>query len=366
MSVLIISQPSDVHAHAVIHALSLQGVDAALFSESDFPQKVMGTYDSRDDAFLLGGALDSSGVRTVWNRRRMPPVLHPSLHAADRRLAASIGSGFLRSWFDCFDEAVWVNAPEAAERGERKAVQLSAALKAGLLVPPTLISNDQARIRRFLEENAPAIVKPITIMSWDTGEVWIGMTTTRVTPDDIWDSVAVEACPMIYQREVAKDCEYRVIVCGEEMVCVEIDSQGTEGAELDWRDVKHRALRTRHVEVPAEIVEPIRRFMDALGLVHGSFDFIRGRDGRCYFLEINQQGQFLWLEECVPDLGLLSLMTEFLAEGGQRSFRSAGRAPALRYNDYVDSGRALQDIDAAVDRHVADLAPRIIKEVDYV
>jgi hypothetical protein len=302
----------------------------------------------------------------VWNRRRQPPVPHPALHAADRKLATSVGSGFLRSWFDCLDDATWVNAPAAAELAERKAVQLSAALKAGFRVPQTLISNDQARIRLFLEEGGPSIVKPITIMSWDTGTAWIGMTTTRVTPDDVWDPVAVEACPMIYQREIVKVCEYRVIVCGEEMVCVEIDSQATEGAELDWRDVKHRALKTRCIETPAEIVEPIRRFMDTLGLVHGSFDFIRGRDGGCYFLEINQQGQFLWLEETLPDLGLLSLVSEFLADGGRRSFRSSGGRPGLRYNDYVESGQALTDIDAAVGRHVADLAPRIIMEAEYV
>jgi glutathione synthase/RimK-type ligase-like ATP-grasp enzyme len=49
-------------------------------------------------------------------------------------------------------EAFWVNPLATRARSELKAVQLREAARAGLAVPPTLMSNDPARIRRFVEE----------------------------------------------------------------------------------------------------------------------------------------------------------------------------------------------------------------------
>lgn len=277
----------------------------------------------------------------------------------------SVGADFLRSWQDV-QSGQWVNPPANAERAERKIVQLATARSVGLKLPATLISNDQDRIRAFVRDTPQTIVKPTTIMSWDTGDQWIGMTTTRISEDDLWDPVAVEACPMIYQAEVPKKREYRIVVFGAEIVCVEIDSQAVAGAELDWREVKHRQLMMRQVALPEVLRESITRFMAEMGLVHGSFDFILGADDELYFLEINQQGQFLWLEEVVPDLNLLGVMCEFLVSGGQRDFRSRGDFSNVSYVEYVQSGNALSDIDASVSQHVAETAPRIIREADYV
>lgn len=364
LSILIISQPTDVHALAVSRVLGQRGYDVHRVCEADFPQQLLGSFDPDVGYEFRNPRLCSADEMVVWNRRRQAPVPHPSLHVADRRLAMSVGADFLRSWHD-LQQGSWVNTPIAAERAERKTVQLAAARKVGLKLPRTLVSNDHLRIRDFVRTIPRVIVKPMTIMSWDTGDQWIGMTTTRVTEDDLWDPVAVEACPMIYQAEVAKKSEYRVVIFGSEATCIEIDSQAVSGAELDWRDVKHRELAMRQVELPESLRASVMGFMDEMGLVHGSIDLIHGLDDEIYFLEVNQQGQFLWLEEVVPSLNLLGVAAEFLAAGGAREFRSRGEYDDVSYDDYVRSGAASEDIEASASSHIAETRPRIIRELDY-
>ncbi len=52
--------------------------------------------------------------------------------------------------------------------------------------------------------------------------------------------------------------------------------------------------------------------MKKLGLVFGCFDFIVTPDNEYYFLEINEQGQFLWIEEVNPDIKMLDAFVNFL------------------------------------------------------
>lgn len=52
--------------------------------------------------------------------------------------------------------------------------------------------------------------------------------------------------------------------------------------------------------------------MRQLGIVFGCFDFIITPDDEYIFLEVNEMGQFLWIEEILPELKLLDKFCEFL------------------------------------------------------
>jgi hypothetical protein len=57
--------------------------------------------------------------------------------------------------------------------------------------------------------------------------------------------------------------------------------------------------------------------MAKLGIVNGSFDFVEGEDGKLYFLEVNSGGQFLWVEQAVPETMLLSKFLSQLVSSGR-------------------------------------------------
>lgn len=73
-------------------------------------------------------------------------------------------------------------------------------------------------------------------------------------------------------------------------------------AELGVEDWRIRNGTTsepwRDWSLPAGLADSIRAYMDRLGLHYGRLDFITGEDG-VFFLEVNTNGQFGWLDD--PD-----------------------------------------------------------------
>ena len=53
-----------------------------------------------------------------------------------------------------------------------------------------------------------------------------------------------------------------------------------------------------HVEnVPAKVADQVRRLLDLLRLRFAALDFAVDTDSRWWFLEVNPNGQWLWIEQ---------------------------------------------------------------------
>ena len=89
--------------------------------------------------------------------------------------------------------------------------------------------------------------------------------------------------------------------------------------------------------------------MRSLGIVFGGFDFIVTPGGEHVFLEVNPEGQFLWIEEACPEIRLLAPFVDFLL-ARRRDFRWQEAPDAIRHADYY--WRACESIAAAKPEHV--------------
>ena len=99
---------------------------------------------------------------------------------------------------------------------------------------------------------------------------------------------------------------------GDKYIAVKIDSQQLESAKMDWRAAPTKKLLLEQVMLPDMIDCACKTIMKNLGIVFGCFDFIVTPDGEYYFLEVNEQGQFLWIEEVNPDIKMLQPFCEFI------------------------------------------------------
>jgi hypothetical protein len=70
---------------------------------------------------------------------------------------------------------------------------------------------------------------------------------------------------------------------------------------LDWRHAS-TDVRVEATTLPRDVDHACRLLMKELGIVFGCFDFIVTPEGDYIFLEVNEMGQFLWIEEVNPDL----------------------------------------------------------------
>ena len=106
------------------------------------------------------------------------------------------------------------------------------------------------------------------------------------------------ATPMIYQREIRKAFDVRVIVVQDEVFATAIHSQDFAETEVDWRvwDVGDFDLRHEPTTLPTVVADGCRKITRHFGLKYSAIDLVCGRDGHFYFLEMNPNGQWAWIE----------------------------------------------------------------------
>ncbi len=93
---------------------------------------------------------------------------------------------------------------------------------------------------------------------------------------------------------------------------MKLNSQTHPEGKTDWRKIPSEALVIEPYALPLELHQKIHRFMKKMGLVFGAMDFIVTEDGQYIFLEINEQGQFLWIEDNNPAFEMLDVFVNFL------------------------------------------------------
>jgi hypothetical protein len=336
MQILIATIADDLHAEAVAMVLEQRGHRALLVHGADFPQHQCATLslDERDVRFERHGAAltrhDPAAADVVWHRRRQGPSLSAATHPDDRAFARRENGMFADAiWQLSGPSAFWVNPEASAHQAEFKPVQLQLARQLGMAIPETLVSNDPARIRAFVERNTGrCIYKPLTHGDWQEEAGSRVLYTTGVNPADLPDDVTLQACPGIFQRRVDKHFEVRATFMGAHCMALRLDSQDTALGGLDWRRAQgSENIPAQAIALPEAVIARCRALMERLQLVFGCFDFIVTESGDWVFLEVNQMGQFLFLEAWCPELPVLDAFCSFLVSRDPSFSYSAPKEP---------------------------------------
>ncbi|MGW6456684.1 ATP-grasp ribosomal peptide maturase [Streptomyces sp. NPDC055078] len=198
----------------------------------------------------------------------------------------------------------YVNHPAAVTRAEFKAAQLQTAVGIGLVVPPTLITNDAERARTFAAEHGPVVYKSFRGLpvsdDGQAGAIW----TQRIDPETLDESVALTT--HLFQAEVPKTADARITVVGRRVFAQQI--RAPDGA-LDWRRGDWDALEHQPLSVPPAVSEALFTYLEAFSLAFGCFDFALREDlpqdasGRFTFIECNPNGQWGWLPDSTDIAG---------------------------------------------------------------
>lgn len=340
VTTLIISQRGDIHADALVWALHKLGRRAARWMPSTLAETPVSAWispDSNANVQLDGpdGPFETRSMRSIWLRRFRLPVMPATMSASDQVVAEREVEGFLRGVTTMIaPPALWANPPTAQRTAALKAPQLVAARAVGLAIPNTLLSNDMEHVRAFVQAaSGQVIYKPFYPAVWVSAPEVHSALTAFVNAEQLDDPEALRLCPGIFQEFVPKAFELRVTILGRTCIAVRISNH----EELDWRVLKD-AVKLAPYRLPAAIEIRLFALMDTLGLVMGSVDMIVTPDGEYVFLEINEQGQFLWVEQLRPDISLLEPLAHFFCSADPQ-FRWSGTAkPKIRFNDYLDCG----------------------------
>lgn len=293
--ILAVAHEGDDHAPPVLRALERLGARAALLDLSLMPRGG-GVALGFGAGVPEGGLALPSGlpvaareVRAVWWRRPLAPRPRDGLAYAEAHHARCQWEAALHGFLAAL-QARLVNDPWREDRASHKPHQLAEAARAGLTLPPTLVTSDPAAARAFLDrlDGAPAVAKPLD--GTDPGG-W----TRLLGPSDLARLEGLRTAPVILQAYV-RGLDVRVTAVGRRLFACEVDARATSSPQ-DWRPVVAGA-RFAACRVPAEVERGLLALMDRLGLAYGAADFrVREADGAWHFLEVNPSGQWLGFEE---------------------------------------------------------------------
>lgn len=347
--VLILTEPHDEHALLVAEAIRRKGGEPILWQTSDFPTLSCESirYEGEERRVRVRGPdldLADPAPDVVWNRRPAFECDLARLHPADREYAVLQCREFRTSQLLCLaPDAFWVNRRAAGALADCKLRQHEVARATGVAMPATLYGNDPKEVRSFIRDHGGEVVYKSLRSSaglWTDGEKMHALYTVRLTEADLTDDDLVAAVPAIYQELVPKAYELRVTVMGRHIFAARLLSQQTSRGRIDFR-LAYEELRAEPAELPGELTIAIHAFMERMGLVFGCLDIIVTPDGRHLFLEVNEMGQFLFIEERC-ELPLLDAFAEFLVQA-RPDFRWSAGPRCLRMSELVDQAERAKE-----------------------
>lgn len=305
-TVLVLTNSADgTHSDIVINKLENIGVnvfrcDVDRLAKGELTIKFVANQDVFGFEMLdTNKKFSSTDLKSIWYRR--PNRLNsPVADPVQRKYAEMEMSQFLEGlWAATIGEVFWLSNPVNLERARKKVLQLKIARELGFTVPHTIVTNDPEQVRKFFESCDKRIVfKAIHHEMLDYENKSFNIQTTLIDHKHLSRLDLVKKQPSLFQEFIDKEYELRVTVVGDAIFPVKIDSQEYSETAVDWRNPDFiQKLRYTPVNLPQELVDRCHSMVRALGLAFGAFDFAVDKKGACYFLEVNPNGQWYWLED---------------------------------------------------------------------
>jgi hypothetical protein len=303
--IAIVTVAQDLHALSVQEKVRARGGECHIIDADRIAQRACLTfgigYERRDTALTSEDRqISISEAAVLWLRTiRSTQILpHPIEDDHAEAIVNNDCRGSLLGLLATRFRGRWISTPEATARGSDKLAQLSAAHDSGFRVPRTLVSQSREDILDFHSAcGGKTVVKSVV------GAPGPLLETKHLEPET-FDAAAYAAAPAIYQ-EYVPGCDHLRLACfGDRSYAARIHTP-----DLDWR-------ANLDVSITAYAVEPllhtkVRAVLDALGLEMGIVDLKLTADGEPVWLEVNPQGQFLFLD-AFTDLDLAERFADYL------------------------------------------------------
>ncbi|MET9438092.1 hypothetical protein [Streptomyces sp. NPDC006551] len=294
--ILTVSVKDDLHARVVQHTAFCRGYRDFHIAECD---QISGrqslSWSSHGDApnailTAEGFSVPLSDVSLVWWRRTMArqQAWDNAVDDHQRRLVNTESRGAFGGIFAASYQGQWISLPEATSRAADKIFQLTVAREAGFRVPRTIVSQSRADVIEFARRVGRVIVKPMV------GVPGPLMFTEYVDDPATIPEESFIACPAMYQEYIPGRRHVRLNCFGAEMYAALIETDN-----LDSRtDLNVPISRWA---VPEDVARQVAAVLRKLNLRMGIIDIKLTPQGEPVWLEVNPQGQFLFLQPLLDE-----------------------------------------------------------------
>ena len=313
--VLLVSTENDEHGRAVGERLSAMGRRWGRVSAMEVGSGLGYAIDPLAAAFGVSrwcvavageaGAVEI-GVEEIesiyWRRPIRSGEALMESHPCAEELSSAEGMAAFRQAMACFERSKFpLGHPDAIREADNKLKQLRLAREAGFEVPETRVGNEPGELAAFVARHEFCVVKPLkhgvvfegTNRSEVATSLWCREFPSAVLLEHLKGAKSVQ---MLVQQAVKKVEDWRITVLPGRTICCRIDTSRLPNGEPDWRK---RTMELTHqiIEVSAAFEGKLRRYLELIDMPAGYFDFAVTAEGMPIFLEMNPNGQWLWMEQ---------------------------------------------------------------------
>ena len=354
MKILITAPENENHTAPLKWALEQAGYSVACWAGLGWTEAKQASISLLSNTQLkLGSHLVGPGD-VIWIRRPVQPKPNPQTSPEDAKFAANEYRSFYDSLMYLLEalQVRVVNKYTASRFINNKSVQLVLARACGMNVPRTLMTNSPQAVREYFRDNPQRMIcKAFSTHIWEKEQGGpVAVTETfELSADMLPSDEVLTYAPAIYQELVVKKFDVRMVLLGEAVYSYSLHNPKDV---LGWRQEATQGLvRVEPIITPPEVEKSVLAFAAKSGIACGSFDFAIDSQDRWWFLEINEGGQFLWLDAANADLHVQEKFLVFLTApaGSSRQMLEARQSEFPSWNDYLASPAKDQQLPEEAD-----------------
>lgn len=301
---LIITNRSDLACDYLILKLKDRKISFTRLNTDLYPDSISFDIDFKNNKLNFkirlenGIELRLNSISAVYFRQPISPNFEFAQSPMEKEFAQTELTEMLRSLWRVIPENLWLNHPRKLWLSSNKVDQLLAAISVGFAVPDTLISYSIESIRSFILKKKNNVISKAVRHGFVRAEDKVLLAGTQRLPENYikqFDSYA--PVPMNYQEEIKKGSDFRVVVVGNQVFPTSIKIDNSE--DIDWRivDLKGGQIIHERAELPKSIEQKCLSIVKHFGLNYSSIDLVQSCQGEYFFLELNPNGQWAWIEQ---------------------------------------------------------------------
>lgn len=315
---------NDTHADVVIQKLEKMQINPIRLNSESFIKTGEYFYEwnqnsnqSKNYLFLGDSLRKAQEIGVIWWRKPNDYAVFPEItddwaikycQQETQSLVHSLGG--------LYPKAKWINDYHQLRLPSNRINQIPVAQKVNIAIPPTLVTNSYEAAYEFLREQKSCIVKPMRYSGFLHNGQQYGCYTRPIDLETIEElKESIRLAPVFLQKRISKKAEYRVTLIGKNYFVCRIDAQHTQDADvaLDWRVTEPEQLIHVEDELPVQYINKLYKMLEEFGLNFGAFDIIRDDDDTLYFIELNPNGQWYWIE-ILTGMPMVKAMVELIEE----------------------------------------------------
>ena len=211
---------------------------------------------------------------------------------------------FSQQWYQAFNcipvaiEALWINNPQRTFEAENRLNQLRLAQKIGFSIPETLITNEMEAAKKFFKRfGKSTIVKVLHHHEIYLNQRAFRFLTNNIKTSHISKFDELTYAPVIFQRKIKNSSEIRVTVVNDKIFSCRISTTQEKHNFSDLHKIKENDLIFSEISIGKKMEKLCINLNRKLGLLVSSIDFVEGKNGELFFLEINPIGDWNWIEK---------------------------------------------------------------------